>query len=106
MEVNVVTWNLVNGRDFPPDPTLFTWRSRLLRRTERNDAHVQVNRDLFDEFAAILSAARWDVALLQECPTRWASRLAGACGAEMQLTLTSRNWLGSMRAALAHWNPD
>jgi endonuclease/exonuclease/phosphatase family metal-dependent hydrolase len=106
VEIDAITWNLFNGRDFPPDPALHTWRSRLLRRTERNDTHVQVNRDLFDEFAAILAAARWDVALLQECPSRWAFPLARACDAEVQRTLTSRNWLGSIRAALARRNPD
>ena len=106
MEIIAITWNLYNGRDFPPDPNLFTWRSRLLRRTERNDSHVQVNLDLLDEFASVIAAARWDVALLQECPPRWAARLAGACGAEMQRTLTARNWLGSVRSALARRNPD
>ena len=49
------------------------------------------------EFAAVLSAARWDVALLQECPPRWAPRLAAACDATMHRTLTSRNWLASIR---------
>ena len=36
----------------PPDPALHTLRSKLLRITERNDTHVQVNRDLLPEFAA------------------------------------------------------
>ena len=106
VEIIAITWNLFNGRDFPPNPALFTWRSRLLRRTERNDTHVQVNRDLRDEFASVLAAARWDVALLQECPPRWAAPLAGACGAGMQRTLTARNWLGPVRGALAGRNPD
>ncbi len=44
--VRTVTWNLFHGRDHPPDRALFTWRSRLLRRTERNATHVQVNRPL------------------------------------------------------------
>ena len=57
MEFDAITWNLFNGRDFPPDPALFTWRSRLLGTEERNDTHLQVNRDLLDEFAAVLSAA-------------------------------------------------
>src|SRR5262249_148966 len=41
-ELTAITWNLFHGRDFPPDPELFTWRSRLLRLTERNETHVQV----------------------------------------------------------------
>jgi endonuclease/exonuclease/phosphatase family metal-dependent hydrolase len=101
-----IAWNLFHGRDFPPDPGLFTWRSRLLRITERNATHVQVNRDLRDEFAARLAGAEWDVALLQECPPRFAAALAEACGAEGHRVLTSRNALGGLRAAAARLNPD
>jgi endonuclease/exonuclease/phosphatase family metal-dependent hydrolase len=106
MEIRATTWNLFHGRDFPPDPRLFTWRSRLWRRSERNAAHVQVNRELSREFAAMLSAARWDIALLQECPPRWCASLAAACNAESLRSLTSRNWLGFVRGPLARWNPD
>jgi endonuclease/exonuclease/phosphatase family metal-dependent hydrolase len=106
VEIRAITWNLFHGRDFPPDPALFTWRSRLLRATERDDTHVQVNRELFEEFAAMLSTAAWDVALLQECPPRWAPALAVACEAQPQLSLTSRNWLASIRRPPARWNPD
>jgi endonuclease/exonuclease/phosphatase family metal-dependent hydrolase len=106
VELAVLTWNLFHGRDFPPDPSLRTWRSRLGRTTERSATHVQVNRELLEEFAQILCAARWDVALLQECPPRWSAALATACNAGFQRSLTSRNWLGSIRSALARWNPD
>ena len=106
MQFTAVAWNLFHGRDFPPDPALFTWRSRLLRATERNETHVQVNRDLLDEFAAVLSGAEWDVALLQECPPRYAEPLARACGAESHVALTSRNSLGRLRTAAARLNPD
>jgi endonuclease/exonuclease/phosphatase family metal-dependent hydrolase len=106
MELRAITWNLFHGRDFAPDPALHTWRSRLLRTTERNATHVQVNHDLAREFAAILCASRWDVALLQECPPRWCASLAAACRAAAQQSLTSRNWLGSVRGTLARWNPD
>jgi endonuclease/exonuclease/phosphatase family metal-dependent hydrolase len=101
-----MTWNLFHGRDFPPDPALFTWRSRLGGSTERSATHVQVNRELFHEFASVLSAAEWDVAFLQECPPRWSAALAAACDAHAQLSLTSRNWLGPIRHILARWNPD
>ena len=97
--IDAITWNVFHGRDFPPDPGLFTWRSWLFGIEERNATHVQVNRDLFDEFADVLNAAQWDVALLQELPPRWAYRLAARCGADMQLTLTSRNWLRSIRGS-------
>ena len=106
MEFTTIAWNLFHGRDFPPDPELRSWRSRLLRLDERNATHVQVNRDLTTEFATLLAASAWDVALLQECPPRFAEPLAAACGAEWQRALTSRNQLGPLRALLARQNPD
>jgi len=101
-----ISWNLFHGRDFPPDPELLTWRSRLLRTRERNATHVQVNRDLRDEFSRLLAAAEWDVALLQECPPRWWEALAEACDAEAHGALTSRNSLAPLRALVARLNPD
>jgi endonuclease/exonuclease/phosphatase family metal-dependent hydrolase len=106
VDFTAIAWNLFHGRDFPPDPGLRTWRSRLLRFDERNRTHVQVNRDLTAEFAALLAGAAWDVALLQEAPPRFAEPLARACGAEWQRALTSRNALGPLRALLARQNPD
>jgi endonuclease/exonuclease/phosphatase family metal-dependent hydrolase len=106
MEFTALAWNLFHGRDYPPDPALRTWRSRLLRIEERNATHVQVNRDLTEEFAAMLAGAEWDVALLQECPPRFAEPLAAACGTEWQRALTSRNGFGGLRALLARQNPD
>ena len=59
MEVRALTWNLFHGRDHPPEPGLLTWRSRLLRNDRaRNATHAQVNRDLLDEFAAVLAGGR------------------------------------------------
>ncbi len=106
MELTALSWNLFHGRDYPPEPALRTWRSRLLRFDERNATHIQVNRDLTEEFATLLSRAEWDVALLQECPPRFAEPLAQACGAEWQRALTSRNSLGALRGLLARQNPD
>lgn len=106
MKFTAIAWNLFHGRDFPPDPELFTWRSRLLRITERSATHVQVNRELRAEFAAMLSKAEWDVALLQESPPRFAAPLADACGAQAHRVLTSRNGLGWLRGAAARLNPD
>jgi endonuclease/exonuclease/phosphatase family metal-dependent hydrolase len=106
MRLRAITWNLFHGRDFPPDPALFTLRSRLLRITERNATHVQVNRDIFDAFARILREPDWEVALLQETPPRWSQRLAHACDAESHRVLTSRNWLLPITSALASFNPD
>jgi endonuclease/exonuclease/phosphatase family metal-dependent hydrolase len=106
VEFTAIAWNLFHGRDFPPDPELLTWRSRLLRTSERNATHLQVNRDLRAEFAGLLSAAEWDVALLQECPPRFAAALARACGAAAHRSLTSRNSLAALRGLAARLNPD
>ncbi len=106
MRIRAITWNLFHGRDAPPDPSLATWRSRLLRVTERGATHVQVNRPLRAEFASLLAAADWDVALLQECPSSWVEALADACSAEAHVSLTSRNSHGRLRALAARINPD
>lgn len=106
MQLAAISWNLFHGRDFPPDPALRTWRSRLLRISERNATHIQVNRELLREFAALLDGATWDVALLQECPPRWRDPLARACDAEAHRALTSRNSFGALRGLAARLNPD
>jgi endonuclease/exonuclease/phosphatase family metal-dependent hydrolase len=106
VDFTAIAWNLFHGRDFPPDPALFTWRSRLLGITERNAIHAQVNRGLEAEFASVLAAAEWDIALLQETPPRFIWPLAEACDAEAHRVLTSRNQLGWLRAAAARLNPD
>jgi endonuclease/exonuclease/phosphatase family metal-dependent hydrolase len=104
--IRALTWNLFHGRDFPPDPALLTRRSRMLRVSERNDTHLQVNRNLFEEFAHVLCSASWDIALLQESPPRWAERLAELCDAKPHRVLTSRNSFGPLRALLTLLNPD
>ena len=106
MRIRAISWNLFHGRDKPPDRLLFTWRSRLLKITERGPEYVQVNRSLFAEFATALSSMPWDVALLQEAPPRWASPLAEALGVEAHRVLTSRNWLPPVQSILADFNPD
>ena len=105
-QVRVLSWNLYHGRDFPPDPALFTWRSRLLRVTERNATHAQVNRPLLDEFARVLDGLEWDVALLQEAPPRWFDELARRTGSNGIRVLTSRNLFPPLQARLADLNPD
>jgi endonuclease/exonuclease/phosphatase family metal-dependent hydrolase len=104
--VGVLTWNLFHGRDFPPDPALLSWRSRLLRTTERGATHAQVNRPLREEFASWLAARPWKIALLQEAPPRWQQELASRCGASSASALTSRNSLPRLRGLIAGWNPD
>jgi endonuclease/exonuclease/phosphatase family metal-dependent hydrolase len=106
VKLTAISWNLFHGRDFPPDPALLTWRSRLLRIAERNGTHIQVNRELLREFAGLLAEAEWDVALMQECPPRFAAPLARACEAEAHRVLTSRNSLSPLRQLAARLNPD
>ena len=105
--IRTLTWNLFHGRDQPPDPDLCTWRSRLLRVTETNSTHAQVNRSLREEFAATLAGYRWDVAFLQEAPPRWLATLCRRTGAGSGASaLTARNWGAPLRAALAELSPD
>jgi endonuclease/exonuclease/phosphatase family metal-dependent hydrolase len=104
--VRVLSWNLFHGRDYPPDPSLRTWRSRLFRTTERSETHAHVNRPLRGEFASWLAAGPWEVALLQEAPPSWFDELRERCQADGAMTLTSRNRLSRLRAAAARWNPD
>ena len=101
-----LTWNLFHGRDAPPDPGLFTWRSRLLRTTEIGVTHAQVNRSLLHEFADRRASEEWAVALLQEAPPRWLVPLCRRAGAHGASALTSRNLGAALRGALADRNPD
>jgi endonuclease/exonuclease/phosphatase family metal-dependent hydrolase len=63
-------------------------------------------RPLAAEFAAALSSWSWDVALLQEVPPWWPSRLGAATGASARMALTSRNSLLCARRAIAARKPD
>jgi endonuclease/exonuclease/phosphatase family metal-dependent hydrolase len=104
--MRVLSWNLYHGRDFPPDKALFTLRSRLLRATERNETHVQVNRSLFREFAGRLAGHEWDVALLQEAPPLWFRGFTRRTGASGARAFTSRNVVPPLQRGLAWANPD
>jgi endonuclease/exonuclease/phosphatase family metal-dependent hydrolase len=104
--MRVLSWNLYHGRDFPPDPALFSLRSRLRREPQRGTSHVQLNRPLLDEFSGLLDGLEWDVALLQEAPPRWFAELARRTRSSGVRVLTSRNWCPAVQARLADWNPD
>jgi hypothetical protein len=104
--MRVLSWNLYHGRDFPPDKALFTLRSRLLRVTERNETHVQVNRPLLDEFAGWLAEREWDVALLQEAPPLWFRGLGQRAASSGARVLTSRNVLLPLQRLAANLTPD
>jgi endonuclease/exonuclease/phosphatase family metal-dependent hydrolase len=81
--IRVLTWNLFHGRSLPPS-----------------------GRQLVAEFGALLAAADWDVALLQEVPPWWPERLARAAGAQACAALTSRNAALALRRAIAERAPD
>ena len=104
--IKVLTWNIFHGRDGPPDRSLYTRRAEWTRRPERNETHVQVNRDLWREYTDMLCAASWDVALLQECPPRWEPGFSRECGAESHRVMTSRNWLERISWRIARGWPD
>lgn len=108
MELRVLSWNLFHGRDSAPDPALHTWRSRLTRETVRGGGYAQVNRDLYEQFSELLAITEWDIAMLQECPPRWAEPLAIECRAHCHRALTSRNLprLGALQGLIARANPD
>lgn len=106
MPLRVLSWNLYHGRDFPPDEGLLTLRSRLLRITERNATHAQVNRPLRDEFAGWVARHAWDVALLQEAPPLWFRELCRRTGANGAGVLTSRNVAPRLQRLAADLNPD
>lgn len=112
MNFRVLSWNLFHGRDFPPaeggeetgvPSGAVAWR--LLGRPVEGKKHIRLNRDLFREFGAFLAAARWDIALLQEVPPRWAHRLSEATGAEARSALTSRNWMRPVMSPVARLRP-
>jgi endonuclease/exonuclease/phosphatase family metal-dependent hydrolase len=81
--MRLVSWNLFHGRTVP-----------------------ESGRLAFDEMAAALAGWDWDVALLQEVPPWWPGDLARATGADQRAVLTSRNFLGFLRRALAERWPD
>ena len=64
----LLSWNLFHGRSEPA-----------------------AGRPLLVEFCRALAGWSWDVALLQEVPPWWPSKLAAATGASARFALTSRN---------------
>jgi hypothetical protein len=103
-----MTWNLFHGRDWPPEPELQVraHKGNFRRGPRRGKTYEQVNWDLFEEFAALISGTDWDVALFQEFPPSWKSRMATACGAEAHRALSGRNWLQPITSVIGRWRPD
>jgi len=63
-------------------------------------------RDLFNEYAGVLAAWEWDVALLQEVPPWWPPAFSKRLGVDQRMVLTSRNALLPARRAIAVRWPD
>ena len=104
--MRVLSWNLYHGRDFPPDKALFTLRSRLLRVTERDETHAQVNRSLCREFTGWVADSEWDVALLQEAPPLWFRAFRRRTHSAGARVFTSRNVVPPLQRFAAWVNPD
>jgi endonuclease/exonuclease/phosphatase family metal-dependent hydrolase len=104
--MRVLSWNLYHGRDFPPDKALFTLRSRLLRVTERDETHAQVNRSLCREFTGWVGDCEWDVALLQEAPPLWFRAFRRRTASAGARGFTSRNVVPPLQRFAAFINPD
>ena len=81
--LRVLTWNLFHGRARPP-----------------------AGHSLLGEFGAALAGWDWDVALLQEVPHWWASKLGEATGSQPARALTARNWVPPLQRLLAERFPD
>jgi endonuclease/exonuclease/phosphatase (EEP) superfamily protein YafD len=103
-----MTWNLFHGRDWPPEPALQVraHKGNFRRGPRRGERYEQVNWDLFDEFAELISGVGWDVAFFQEFPPRWKRRLAAVCGAEAHRALSGRNWLQPITSFIGSRRPD
>ena len=83
VQFTAITWNLFHGRDFPPDPALFTWRSRLLRVDASATTRTsQVNREPLRRVRRGARRRRVGRRAAAGGPPRFAAPLAEACGAE------------------------
>ena len=103
-----MTWNVFHGRDWPPEPELQirAHKGNFRRGPRRGTEYEQVNWDLIDEFAEMIAAVDWDVALFQEFPPSWKRHMARACEADAHRALSGRNWLQPLTSLIGRWRPD
>jgi endonuclease/exonuclease/phosphatase family metal-dependent hydrolase len=103
-----MTWNVFHGRDWPPEPELQVraHKGNFRRGPRLGERYEQTNWDLFDQFAAFIRDIDWDVALFQEFPPSWKSRLASACDAQAHRAFSGRNWFQPVTSLIGRWRPD
>ena len=103
-----MTWNVFHGRDWPPEPQLQirAHKGNFRRGPRLGERYEQTNWDLLDRFVPFVNDIDWDVALFQEFPPSWKSRMADACGAEAHRALSGRNWLQPLTSLIGRWRPD
>ena len=103
MEIRAITWNLFHGRDFP-ETRRFTRGARALgERPSETPPTSRSTGSCFAEFATVLCAAPWDVALLAGMPAalvRGAGRRLQGRGPALA-HLTQLAWLRARRPRLA-----
>ena len=106
MEIRAITWNLFHGRDFPR-PGASTRGARALR--ERPSATPPTSRSTGSSARSSPRSSARRGGTSRSCrsarragPRRWPP----PAGPRPSARSTSRNWLGSVRGALARWNPD
>ena len=103
-----MTWNVFHGRDWPPEPRLQVraHKGNFRRGPRLGERYQQTNWDLFEQFATLIAGIDWDVALFQEFPPSWKSRMARACGADAHRAFSGRNWLQPLTSLIGRWRPD
>jgi len=103
-----MTWNMFHGRDWPPEPALQlrAHKGNFARGPRLGERYEQTNWDLHDAFADLIRAIDWDVAIFQEFPPGWKTRMAAACAAEAHRALSARNWLQPLTSLIGRWRPD
>ena len=108
VQLKAMTWNVFHGRDWPPEPELQirAHKGNFRRGPRRGTEYEQVNWDLIDEFAEMIAAVDWDVALFQEFPPSWKRHMARACEADAHRALSGRNWLQPLTSLIGRWRPD
>jgi endonuclease/exonuclease/phosphatase (EEP) superfamily protein YafD len=103
-----MTWNVFHGRDWPPEPALQirAHKGNFRRGPRLGERYEQTNWDLFEQFASFVRGIDWDVALFQEFPPGWSSRMAAACDAEAHRAFSGRNWFQPLTSLIGRWRPD